>query len=177
MTQQIAFKSIVATAVLTIGLGLSGASVAGTQYAKVISVEPLYEQRIVPLERTVCEQQPVLVRNEVRAKPNSATPTIVGAIIGGVVGSQFGGGSGQKAATVAGAVLGGSIGRDASRANARTYHETTLQQRCHIERQSTAQRVHSGYRVTYEYGGRLFRTQTRHHPGTRLLIQNVPGWH
>lgn len=177
MRQQIAFKPLIAGVVLTIGLGLSSASVASSQYAKVISVEPIYEQRIVPLERTVCEQRPVLVRNEVRSQPSSTTPTIVGAIIGGVVGSQFGGGSGQKAATVAGAMLGGSIGRDASRANARTHHETTLQQHCHIERQSTTQRVHSGYRVTYEYGGRLFRTQTRHHPGSRLLIQDVPGWH
>lgn len=177
MTQQIAFKPLIAATALTIGLSLSGASVASTQYAKVISVEPLYEQRIMPLERTVCEEQPVLVRHHVRAKPNSATPTIVGAIIGGVVGSQFGGGSGQKVATVAGAVLGGSIGRDASRSNAPTHQKTTLQQHCHIERQSTTQRVHSGYRVTYEYGGRLFRTQTRHHPGSRLLIQDVPGWH
>ena len=177
MTEQTAFKPLIAAMALTAGLSLSGASVASSQYANVISVEPFYEHRIMPIERTVCEQEPVLISNEVRSASTSTTPTIVGAIIGGVVGSQFGGGSGQKAATVAGAVLGGSIGRDASRAKATTYHETTLQQRCRIERHSATQRVHSGYRVTYEYGGRLFRTQTRHHPGSRLLIQDVPGWH
>jgi uncharacterized protein YcfJ len=175
MRQRTAFKSLIGTTALAAGLTLTGLAQASSHYAKVISVEPIYEQRVTPIQRTICEEQPVIVRTQER--PSSATPTVIGAIIGGVVGSQFGGGSGQKAATVAGAVLGGSIGRDAGRANAPSRYEASRQQHCHVERHSTTETVQSGYRVTYEYDGRLFRTQTRHHPGSRLVIQDVPGWH
>jgi uncharacterized protein YcfJ len=55
--------------------------------------------------------------NEVRqyaypVAPQSATPTLLGAIAGGVVGSQLGSGAGTAAMTAAGALLGGSIGHD-----------------------------------------------------------------
>ncbi len=156
--------TIMAAALAASSLAVAGSS--GYELARVVDVEPISQIHRTPVDREVCRQE----TEYVRARRHSHTPTVVGAIIGGVIGNQFGSGSGRDAATAAGALLGGSIGHDASRARDGGVYPVT-RQRCHLERDWRERTVHGGYRVTYEYGGRLHRTTMDHHPGDTIRVR------
>ena len=94
-------------------------------------------------------------------------------IVGGVLGNQVGGGSGRTAATIAGAVIGGTVGyrHPGGRyydAGGRTVR--TSQQRCETRTEYRQNDRVLGYNVSYEYNGRVYRTQTDHHPGDRIRV-------
>jgi len=134
--------------------------------ARVVDVEPIREVHRTPVNREVCWDETVHVRERRR----SHTPTVVGAIIGGVLGNQIGSGSGRDVATAAGALLGGAVGHDASKVrDGRAYPVT--RERCQIEREWRERTVDSGYRVTYEYAGRLHRTTMSHPPGDTIRVR------
>ena len=95
-------------------------------YAKVVSVDPIYETYQVnePVEHCYSERVRVRDRNGY-ARNRSKTPEIIGGIIGGAIGNQVGkkgGGKARDVATVVGAVLGGSIARDMKH-NKRNYRD------------------------------------------------------
>lgn len=162
-------KSILLLAgVLTAGLAQAGGNYY--QHARVVDVRPEYRVERTPINREVCWEEDHYVRVDQRR--NSRTGTIAGAIIGGVIGNQFGGGNGKRAATAAGVLLGGSIGRDADRRNRgpESYRQVTREQ-CRIERDYREESVATGYRVTYEYDGRLYHTNTRQHPGDTIRVR------
>src|SRR5690625_1834527 len=145
---------------------LSGLALAGsTSYetARVVDVQPIVDIERTPVDCEVCRQQEALVE-----KRHSHTPTSLGAIVGGVVGSQVGGGSGRRAATVAGPALGGSIAHDSS-SGKRVVPSTRTQ--CHAGRTWRERTVERGYRVTYEYNGRLHRTTMNHPPGDTIQVR------
>lgn len=156
-------------AIMAVTLAASGLALAGGsayEYARVVDVEPIREVHRTPVDRQVCWEETV----HVRERRHSHAPTILGAVIGGVLGSQIGSGSGRDAATAAGALLGGAIGHDASRArDGRAY--PVARERCEIERDWRERTVHSGYRVTYEYAGRLHRTTMAHRPGDTIRVR------
>jgi uncharacterized protein YcfJ len=140
------------------------------EYARVVEVEPRYQNVREPVEREVCWDEEV--REPVRGHKRSATPTIVGAIIGGVIGNQFGSGNGRRAATVAGAALGGSIGRDTARQSRhRGDYYVTSRERCTIQRDYVERSIVNGYRVGYEYGGDIHYTTMQNHPGDRIRLR------
>lgn len=153
---------IIATALAASTLAAAGNT--SYEYARVVDVEPIRQIHRTPVDREVCWDEAVHVRAR-----RSDTPTVVGAILGGVIGNQFGSGSGRRAATAAGALLGGAIGRDAGRHD--HGDRRVLRQRCQVEREWRERTVRSGYRVTYEYGGRLHRTTLPHHPGERIRVR------
>lgn len=155
--------------IMTAALAASSLSLAGGvdyELARVVDVEPIREVHRTPVDHEVCREEIVHVRERRR----SHAPTVVGAIIGGVIGNQFGSGSGRDAATAAGALLGGAIGHDAS-----GYREDRVypvaRERCEIRRDWRERTVHGGYRVTYEYGGRLHRTTMKHPPGDTIRVR------
>lgn len=155
--------------IMAVTLAASGLVVAGGgdyDTARVVDVEPIRELHRTPVDREICREETVYVQERRR----SHTPTVVGAIIGGVIGNQFGSGSGRDAATAAGALLGGSIGRDASKER-RDRARPVTRERCEIERDWRERTVDRGYRVTYEYGGRLHRTTMAHHPGDTIRVR------
>jgi len=159
--------------VLIASLLTSGLASAGSDHyleVPVVDVRPEYRIEQTPIEREVCWEEDHYERID-RGR-RSRTGTIVGAILGGVIGNQFGSGNGRRAATVAGAALGGSIGRDVDRQNraADGYRRVTREQ-CRIERDHQEQSVPAGYRVTYEYDGRLYHTRTRQHPGETIRVE------
>ena len=146
--------------------GLSQADAEDYQWARVVDVEPIRSVEHTPVDRQVCYEE----ITHVRQRRHGHASTIVGAIIGGVVGHQFGSGSGQDAATAAGALLGGAIAHDAARhRDGRRYPVT--RQHCDIEREWRRRTVDGGYRVTYEYAGRLHRTTMPYRPGERIRVQ------
>jgi uncharacterized protein YcfJ len=152
---------------------LSSLAEAGSDHfleVPVVDVRPEYRTEREPIEREVCWEEDRYVR--VDRDHRSRTGTIVGAIVGGVIGNQFGSGNGRRAATVAGAALGGSIGRDIDRQNRHPDgYRLVTQERCRLERDYEERSYADGFRVTYEYGGRLYQTRTRHHPGETLRIR------
>jgi uncharacterized protein YcfJ len=140
------------------------------EYARVVEVEPRYQTVREPIEREVCWDEQV--REPVRGRRDTTTPTIVGAIIGGVIGNQFGDGNGRRAATVAGAALGGSIGRDAARQSRhRDDYYVVMRERCTIQRDYAERTIINGYRVGYEYRGNVHYTTLREHPGDRIRLR------
>lgn len=150
------------------GLLLSIGSLAlasGYDIARVVDVQPIVEIERYPVDQEVCRQQDVWVQER-----HSHTPTVVGAIIGGVLGSQFGSGSGRRAATAAGAMLGGSIAHDSSTAR-RDGQVLTTRQHCEMQRSWRERTVERGYRVTYDYNGRLHRTVMNQPPGDTIRVQ------
>ena len=165
---------------LSLGL-VAGAALAGPaaaayydrgveyDYARVLSVDPIYDEYAAPAHREVCYDQPVY-----RRASGSATPAIVGAIVGGVVGNQFGSGSGRDAATVAGALLGGSIARDSQRRDGYRdgYYDRrpAYAQRCEVRTDYERRAEIVGYDVEYEYNGRIGHTRTETHPGRRIRV-------
>lgn len=146
---------------------LAGCAHGGSAYhhAPVIDVEPRYTVERIPVEREVCRDH----TGYERTRPDSKTPTVLGAIIGGVIGNQFGSGNGRRAATAAGAVLGGSIAHDASQRDAR--YERVTRQRCTVVRDWHEREVVADYLVTYQYGGELYHTVTRDHPGDYIRVR------
>lgn len=136
-------------------------------YAEVISVRPIHEERAVPVDREICWEEHG--REPARGE-GSAAPTIVGAIIGGVIGNQFGSGSGKRAMTAAGAALGGSIGYESSRRH-RGESYPVGRERCTVQRDYETETWTSGYLVDYEYRGEIYQTRTDYDPGDRIRIQ------
>lgn len=151
----------------------SGLALAGNDHfleVPVLDVRPEYRVERTPVERQVCWEEDRYAR--VERGQRSRTGTIFGAIVGGVIGNQFGSGNGRRAATVAGAALGGSIGRDIDRQNRDPdAYRVVSREQCRIERDYQETSVADGFRVTYEYAGRLYYTRTRHHPGDSLRIR------
>lgn len=150
--------------------GLVHANGPNYHYAEVVDVRAEYQTVRKPVDREVCWDE--ISYERTRSGKRSHTPTVVGAIIGGVIGNQFGGGSGKRAATVAGAALGGSIGRDAARRSAGPdeYREVT-RETCQVQRTFAEESRISGYRVTYQYDGRIYRTHMNEHPGDRIRVR------
>src|SRR5699024_10127785 len=145
-------------------VALAGSS--GYELARVVDVEPIREGPRTPINREICREE----IEYVRTRRHSHTPTIMGAIIGGVIGNQFGSGGGRDAATAAGALLGGSIGHDSSKARDGGRRAVT-RERCRVQRDWRERTVDGGYRVTYEYGGRLHRTTMDRYPGDTIRVR------
>lgn len=152
---------------------LASTAEAGSDHYRtvpVVDVRPEYRIERSPIDREVCWEEDRYER--VDRGRRSRTGTIFGAILGGVIGNQFGSGNGRRAATVAGVALGGSIGRDIDRQRGEPDGYRLVQhEQCRLERDYEERSVLSGYRVTYEYDGRLYHTRTHEHPGDEIRIR------
>jgi uncharacterized protein YcfJ len=139
--------------------------------AEVLSAEPIYRtvSYSVPAER--CHDEEVTYQDTPRGR--SATPTILGAVIGGAIGHAVGHEKRNKqVGTAVGALLGGSIGHDIGRRRA-TYDGAVRYQTervCQTVEEVREQEELSGYDVAYRYGGQVYHTRTRHHPGDTLRV-------
>lgn len=167
-----------------------------TEYAKVVNVQPVYQQvrHREPQQQCWTEQEQYIVGYERTAQPTnrrrnntSAGSTIVGGIIGGVIGNQLGRGHSSRSrtgATVAGAIIGSAIGnesnvqgtrngryRNSQQVHSTPIYETRDVQRCKRTMGTRTQSQLQHYNVTYVYKGREFVTQLPRDPGNRLELQ------
>lgn len=161
-------------------------------YAKVVSVDPVYETYQVNKPVQHCYDEQVKVRDDYHRdrrykRHNSKTPEIIGGIIGGAIGNRIGkkgGGKARDVATVVGAVLGGSIARDVKHKNRHRndryydddYHNAGSDryetvQRCETRDSYTTRQELVGYDVTYKYRGNVFHSQMDQHPGDRIKVK------
>lgn len=171
--------------VLIAALGLSATASAGGygeteyDYARVVSVDPIYETIRAPIENEVCWDEPVAYRESsgYRRGGHSGAGPVLGAIVGGVIGNQFGRGRGRDAATVAGAALGYAIAHDDQRRYDRGYQDRYRervvyrdQRRCRIDTSYREEQQVTGYDVAYRFHGRIYRTVTDYPPGESIRV-------
>lgn len=150
-------KAAVTRTALVLGMGVLAATAASAQSmvtARVLASTPVWA--------------PVPVQDCGGAYGAGVRPsgvgTVMGALVGGLLGSQLGRGSGHIAGamlgTVGGAMLGNSADAQAGYPGAcGTRYENRL----------------SGYDVSYEYGGRQYRTRMAQDPGQWLQVP-TPGY-
>ncbi|MGQ0620160.1 MAG: glycine zipper 2TM domain-containing protein [Panacagrimonas sp.] len=156
---------------------------AATEYADVISAQPIYRDVRIEEPRRECWDERVVVRDNPREREdywfnNGAAGSVVGAIAGGVAGHQFGKGRGKHAATALGAIIGAGIGQRVAlenyprggRDDGRGYEQVGYEERCRtVSNYRVEQRI-EGYDVSYRYGGRTYRTNMPYDPGRRIPV-------
>ena len=140
----------------------------GNSYAVITGVHPIYQDRYVSRNETVCRDVEVPVYQSQRSA--SDADVLAGAIVGGVIGNQFGGGSGKDAMTVLGAIVG------ANRASNRTTDVVVgyqIEQRCERVSRRVNEPVISSYNIEYVFDGRTYRQETTREYvlGQRVQIQ------
>lgn len=148
----------------------------GTEYAEVLSAQPIYRSVRIEEPRRECWDEQVVYRDDVREDywfNNGTAGAVVGAIAGGVAGHQFGKGRGKDAATALGAIIGAGVGQRVALENHPRpggYERVGYEERCRtISDYRIEQRV-EGYDVTYRYGGRSYHTTMPYDPGRRLPV-------
>jgi uncharacterized protein YcfJ len=136
----------------------------GETYARVIDVEPLLEQvrYTVPVENCWVESRG-------RGYPDKTTSAIVGGAVGALIGNNIGRGEGRRAATLGGAFVGAVLGNQAARSGERGPRYEQVQ-RCQTRYEERFDERVSGYRVTYEYGGRRGVTRLPYEPGRYIRV-------
>ncbi|SFK35174.1 glycine zipper 2TM domain-containing protein [Lysobacter sp. cf310] len=107
--------------------------------------------------------------------------TVIGGILGAAVGSQVGGGSARYATSAVGSMVGGMAGRSVYEQSKRNSSRDRVGSvRVCDPVQNTGygnngyggdDRAVSAYDVTYEYGGRSYRTRTNYHPGDKIRVR------
>lgn len=171
-----------------------------TEYADVLSVQPIYREVRLQEPREECwtEQQQHIIgyengyryeQHQAQGHRNrhSSGDVIVGGLIGGVIGNQLGRGhssSSRAGATIAGALIGGTIANEASAgssrhrrpqhqrpSNGRPIYETRPVEKCRRVVESRYEQRLRHYDVTYRYKGRTFTTQLPRDPGDKLELQ------
>ncbi len=155
-------------------------------YAKVISVDPVYETYQVNKPEKHCYDERVRVRDDRHhrrhSRHDSKTPEIIGGIIGGAIGNRVGkkgGGKARDVATVVGAVLGGSIARDVKHKNRHNrdrhyndrYDRYETVKRCETRDSYITEQELVGYDVTYKYRGNVFHNQLDYDPGKKIKVK------
>lgn len=141
--------------------------------AQVLRAEPVYRTVSYNVPTEQCHDEEVAYYEPKRR--GSATPTILGVLIGGALGNAVGHHKGNKRiGTAVGAVLGGSIGTDIGRhARANQYGGSRYgtERVCQSVNEVREEEELAGYDVEYAFGGQVYRTQTRNHPGETLRVR------
>lgn len=152
----------IALAFLLIATGVAQAGTFVDQ-ARVRSVEPQYHAVQVP--RQECRSRWV---TEAAPAGGNLAGVAIGAVAGGVVGNQVGKGHGREAATAAGAVLGALAGQQIASRSAPPPVQREVRE---CQTVMDVQQQLTGYRVTYEYGGREQVAVLPQQPGRTLPVR------
>lgn len=154
----------------------------GSEYAEVISAQPIYRSVRIEEPRRECWDERVVYnddRRDGRGEPwmnNGTGGAIVGAVIGGVGGHQFGKGRGKDAATVLGAIIGAGVGQRVALENSRprerreSYERVGYEEVCKTVVEHRIEQRVEGYDVAYRYGGRTYHTSMPYDPGSRIPV-------
>jgi len=155
---------VVATGLL---LGTSISAHAGhnfyEEYARVISVKPIYEDVEVITPRRECWTERRVSHgdhpHQHYARRDSYTAPLAGALLGGVIGNQFGGGSGRNVA--------GKHRYPLPQDHPARFENVEL---CETVDHMEIREELVGYRVKYRYNGKIYRTRMDSHPGDTVRV-------
>lgn len=160
-----------------------------TDYAQVLSAQPIYSEVRVNQPRQECYDERVVYRDAVQdnyrnnydaSAADRTIGTVVGGLIGGAIGNQFSRGSGRQIATAIGAVVGADIGRNAVNntygrddgyQGGRAVEQVAYEPRCRTINDVRYEQRVQGYDVTYRYNGQVYNTRMPYDPGARLPVQ------
>lgn len=151
-----------------------------TDYAQVVSAEPVYETVLSSRPSESCWNERVRPAKYYRGHgAESGTPVLIGALIGGALGNELGHHkSNKRVGAVLGGLLGGSIARDVTRQNhaEREHYDShragyKTVRRCETTYEEVEQQQLVGYDVSYRYRGQLFHTRTAQHPGKKVPLR------
>jgi uncharacterized protein YcfJ len=167
--KNILVKSCIAT--LALASAVSADSQRLSIEAPVVSASPVVKIVTDRIPHQACWNEQVRVAS--RSGHSSAVPQVLGAVIGGVAGGAIGDNTGhQGVIATAGALLGAAIGHDqAHKRSSKTQYVT--EQRCSTDVELRDREEVTGYRVGYEYGGNIYYTQTREHPGPSIQLSVI----
>lgn len=140
-----------------------------TEYAQVVSADPIYQSVRVSRPRQECWDERVTYRDP-GYQANVTAGTILGGIIGGVAGHQIGGGHGRDVATAVGAVIGAGVGNNATSRNRGQYERSGYETRCETVNDVDYEQRIDGYDVTYRYNGQIYQTRMPYDPGRRIPV-------
>jgi len=127
----------------------------------------------------VVDVQPIETNESVMVKQDKCTPiatgynngrrgTDFGQIIGGVIGSMIGSSNSERRiGTAVGVIVGGRVGERYNSAPGVIYGNT----HCGHSYTNQVHRVIKGYKVTYEYMGRLETITMNYHPGSYITLE------
>lgn len=146
-------------------------------YGVITSINTQYDEVSRPTE--VCKKEIVrekMPQQQAQSNEDSPAGVIIGGIAGGILGHQVGGGTGKDIATAAGAVTGAIVGNNLAKKNQIQADSTPrfIEKEaivCHNE--NKVERIVSGYRVEYTYGGKTFQTVLREKPNGSKIQLNV----
>lgn len=132
-------------------------------YAPVSSARPIYREVAVQVPVDSCQVETVAYSE--RRGGDSFKGTVVGGLIGAAIGHEVGR---NGHATAAGGLIGAAIGNDVAGGSRRvtSYEDREV---CTTRYRTEYQRELVGYDVSYRYDGRVYYTETRHHPGARIM--------
>ncbi|HCS66596.1 MAG TPA: hypothetical protein DIW64_22440 [Cellvibrio sp.] len=141
-----------------------------TEYARVVSSRPIYRTVAVEVPMDSCHVETVAYSERQRGG-DSFKGTVVGGLIGAAIGHEVGR---SNHATAAGGLIGAAIGNDVAGGSRRVtrYEDREV---CNTRYRTEYERQLVGYDVTYAYDDRIYHTETRHHPGARIV--HVRGRH
>lgn len=135
-----------------------------TEYARVVSSRPIYRTVAVEVPMDSCRVETVAYSERQRGG-DSFKGTVVGGLIGAALGKEVGR---SGAATAAGGLVGAAIGNDVA-GGSRSVTRYEDREVCNTRYRTEYERQLVGYDVTYHYDDRVYHTETRHHPGTRIV--------
>lgn len=141
------------------------------EYAKVVSVKPLYREVQVSRPVRECWDEPVY--HTERRRHRSAGGMLAGGLLGGIVGHQFGKGRNRNVATAVGTIVGAAIGHDAVDGHAQPDSTTLVgyEEHCKTRHQVSYEEVLDGYDVTYRYRGKRYQVEMPYDPGKRIKMR------
>jgi len=139
------------------------------EYARVVSSRPIYRTVAVEVPMDSCQVQTVAYSE------HRGGNSLEGAVVGGVIGAAIGHEVGHSGhATAAGGLIGAAIGHEVGSGSHRVtrYEDREV---CNTRYRTEYERQLVGYDVAYDYDDRIYHTETRHHPGARIV--HVRGHH
>ena len=145
----------------------------GKHYARVLSVQPLYERRRGRTESHSCVQW----SEQYDARHSAWAPTIVGGVLGSAIGYHLGEDHGDpEVATIAGGLLGAAAGHGLGRHAYEAKH-IRVAGPCQPMARGRHESRRVEYLVTYRYNGRIYREHLDYDPGewVRLNVEVSPG--
>jgi len=145
-------KKILIASLISASFSISAFATDFTDYATIKRVEPQYTSVNQPTQKCTVQtiQETIPGRQD-----KSYGGAVVGGLAGGIIGNQIGKGHGKEAATAIGAVVGALAGDNLDNRDSYVPPQTTTRdvQRCYME-DNYVQKA-NGYKVTYEYKGKI----------------------
>lgn len=133
-------------------------------HARVVRSTPIYREVAVRVPVDSCRVG-TTGYNERRGGGDSFKGTVVGGLIGAALGHEMGR---NGHATAAGGLIGAAIGNNVAGGSRKVTHYEDREV-CTTHYRTEYQRELVGYDVTYRHDGRIYNTETRHHPGDRIV--------